>query len=1201
MRIFIDRGGTFTDAIGITPDGPRVVKVLSNEDAPLAAVRALLQLPKGAALPPCDVRMGTTLATNALLERKGAPTALIITQGFGDLLLLGDQTRPDLFALHIERPAPLYEEVLELRARSAPDGTILEAPDKADTRAALRALRARGVESLAISLLHAHRNGELERRIGNWARAEGFAHVVLSHEVACEIGLLARTETTVTDAYVTPMLRRYATELTRMLPGSSVQLMQSSGTLCAAHALRGRDALLSGPAGGAVAVARIAEQLELPAAIGFDMGGTSTDVLRYTRAHGRPGTLERVYELRVPRRGGARVRAPAVDIHTIAAGGGSVCRLDGARLTVGPDSAGASPGPLCYGRSREPGQAAQLALTDINLALGRISPERFAFALDASAVQRALQAIASQLGQTPELIAQGFFDVATEHMADAIRAVSIARGHDVREHALIAFGGASGQHACALARRLGIRRIVFHPYAGVLSAWGMGGAARSAHAERDAQRAPLSALLEPALQGVFDALEAQALLELQAAAIAGETTQPVFVRRADLRYRGTEAALTLELDATLADEGAIRAAFEREHMTVFGYMRHGHPLEVAALRVEAVLPAPAAPPTPVTQAHAPRDARTARLWSPEQARFIDAPVFDRERLPRGQRLRGPLVVLEAIGTIVVDAGFELTQTDDGCVLLDDVAPATKREPRPAHEALASDPVQLEVMSNRFMSIAEQMGIVLGRTALSTNIRERLDYSCAIFDPQAGLVANAPHIPVHLGAMSESVRAVCALHPQMAAGDVFCTNDPALGGSHLPDITVVTPVFDASGALSFFTASRGHHADVGGITAGSMPPSSTRLEEEGVVFSGLRIAHAGGFDEDAVRAVLCGGPHPARDPEQNLADLRAQIAANRRGELLLRELAEERGLPFVHAYMQHVQRDAEARVRAAIAALPLGEHRFEDVMDDGTRICVSVGRVAEPPTAREHPRGAALVIDFNGSSAEVASNLNAPRAVTVAAVIYVLRLLVEAPIPLNGGCLAPVELIIPERSVLCPSRGAAVAAGNVETSQRIVDVLLAALGKLAACQGTMNNLTFGDASFGYYETISGGAGAGPTHAGASGVHTHMTNTRITDPEVLEARFPVRLLRFSLRRATGGAGRFAGGDGVVRELMALAPLEASLLSDRRTSTPFGLAGGEPGACGRNTLNGRVLAGRAQLTLQAGDSLCIETPGGGGFGAR
>jgi 5-oxoprolinase (ATP-hydrolysing) len=844
---------------------------------------------------------------------------------------------------------------------------------------------------------------------------------------------------------------------------------------------------------------------------------------------------------------------------------------------------------LCYGRPRAPGTPAELALTDINLALGRITPERFAFPLDAGAVQRALAAIAGQLGTSPEHVAQGFFDVAIEHMADALRAVSIARGHDARDHALIAFGGASGQHACALARRLGMRRIVFHPYAGVLSAWGMGGASRSAHAERDAQRAKLAALLEPELQAAYAALEARALHELEAAAVsADEPARPSLIRRADLRYRGTESAITLELDAELTREPAIRSAFEREHMAIFGYSRANHPIEVATLRVEALLPAPPAPPAPVFTGDDRSIPRTTRLWSRKRGCFIDAAVYTREALPRAARLLGPALVLEATGTIVIDEGFELTTQGD-CLVLEDLAPAAT--PAAHADALAIDPVQLEVMGNRFMSIAEQMGIVLGRTALSTNIRERLDYSCAIFDPHAGLVANAPHIPVHLGAMSESVRAVCALHPDMAQGDVFCTNDPALGGSHLPDITVVTPVFDRSGVLSFFTASRGHHADVGGITAGSMPPSSTHLDEEGVVFSGLRIAHGGRFDEDAVRAVLCGGPHPARDPEQNLADLRAQIAANRRGELLLRELAAERGLAFVHAYMQHVQRDAEARVRAAIAMLPRDEHSFEDVMDDGTRIRVRVTRASE--------HGAALTISFEGSSAEVASNLNAPRAVTVAAVIYVLRLLVNAPIPLNGGCLAPVELIIPERSVVSPSRGAAVAAGNVETSQRIVDVLLAALGQLAACQGTMNNLTFGDASFGYYETIAGGAGAGPRHAGASGVHTHMTNTRITDPEVLEARFPVRLLRFALRHGSGGAGRFAGGEGVVRELLALKPLEASLLSDRRTSVPFGLAGGAPGAPGRNTLNGHALAGRAQLALAPGDRLCIETPGGGGFG--
>jgi 5-oxoprolinase (ATP-hydrolysing) len=1178
-QIFIDRGGTFTDALGVDPDTgeTRVVKVLSSDRAPVDAIRALLGLGERDAIPPCDVRMGTTLATNALLERKGARTALAITAGFGDLVRIGDQTRPELFALDIERAEPLHDRVLELAARGAPDGRVLERPDEARLTSALVQLAAHGVESLAVSTLHAHRNGELERAIGAAAHAAGIGHVSLSHEVVGEVGLLARTETTLVDAYVTPLVQRYAEQLAAELPGSDIRLMQSSGTLCEAGALRGRDAVLSGPAGGAVAVARIAAQLGLSAAIGFDMGGTSTDVLRFA------GELERVYETRVRSGAGSvRVRAPAVDIHTVAAGGGSICRMDGARMTVGPDSVGAEPGPICYGRARGAGEP-QLALTDVNVALGRILPDRFPFQLDTRAVEAALERMHAQLSTREralgrEQIAAGFFEIAVEHMAEAIRRVSIARGHDVRDHTLIAFGGASGQHACALARRLGMRSAVLHPYAGVLSAWGMGGAAQSQHAERDAAGLALAELDRQA-PAAFAALEAQ---------LARDSA--TCIRRVDLRYRGTETALTLEL----AQAGVLRERFEQLHLAQFGYTRPEHPIEVSVFRVELVTPAASAPPEAASggsRTHA-KPLRSSRMWLDDAWR--DVAVYDRDALAAGQVIDGPAIVLEQIGTIVVDPGFRLAIDPSGIIHLEHVALAA----RPSSGSYdAPDPVQLEVMGNRFMSIAEQMGLVLGRTALSTNIRERLDYSCALFDASGGLVSNAPHIPVHLGAMSETVRAVLALHDAstMRPGDAYCANDPALGGSHLPDITVVSPVFDAHGQLTFFTASRGHHADIGGIAPGSMPPFSTTLDEEGVVFRGERIARLGALDQACVRAILSSGAHPARDPEQNIADLRAQLAANRKGEQLVRELAEERGQAHVTAYMQHVQHYAEQAVRRAIESLPTGEHMLSDTMDDGTTIAARV--IVHDAASAEH--GPALTIDFTGSSAEVESNLNAPRAVTVAAVIYVLRMLTAAPIPLNGGCLAPVELIIPEHSVLHPSRGRAVAAGNVETSQRVVDVLLGALGKLAACQGTMNNLTFGTDAFGYYETIAGGAGASAARDGQSAVHTHMTNTRITDPEVLETRFPVQLLSFSVRHGSGGEGLRRGGDGVVRELRALTALHASILSDRRRSRPFGLRGGAAGAPGQNSRNGAPIEGRASLELAPGDVLRIETPGGGGFG--
>jgi 5-oxoprolinase (ATP-hydrolysing) len=1175
-QFWIDRGGTFTDCLGVAPDGDevRTAKVLSSDRAPLVGIRQLLGLGEGEPIPPCDVRMGTTIATNALLERKGAATGLLISEGFRDLLAIGDQTRPDLFALDVHKPEVLYREVLELPARCAPDGSVLQHPDEQCAREALRAMRARGIDSLAVVVLHAYRGGELEEAIGRWAEEAGFGHVSLSHVVAAEIGLLARGDTTVVDAYLTPLIRDYVATLRAELPGSTLRIMQSSGGLTDADRFRGRNAILSGPAGGAVALAHIAEQRGLGEVIGFDMGGTSTDVARYG------GELERVYETQVA---GVRLRAPMMSIHTVAAGGGSLCRYDGQRFTVGPDSAGAEPGPLCYGQKG----AHELALTDINLALGRLQPDRFPFPLQRAPVDAALADVAAALSDKGDErgadgVAEGFFAVAIEHMAEAIRQVSVARGHDVREHALLCFGGAAGQHACPLARRLGIRRVLLHPHAGVLSAFGMGVADVSWHGEQDAGRGELGDDAAGALEPLLSELERDGRQSLQADGFAPERLR--CVRRVDLRYRGTETALTLKLSP------ALRGDFEAAHRSRFGYARPGHPIEVVTVRVEVL--APGARPEPAALRVAPggpppEPVRHARVRV--DGEHLQVPVFAREDLSPAHALDGPAVILEDTGTIMVDPGFSLHLDADGVITLEDRLGAAE------HDAVGVelDPVRLEVFANLYMSIAEQMGVVLRRTSLSTNIRERLDFSCAVFDREGGLVANAPHIPVHLGAMSESVRAVLALHPDPRPGDVYATNDPALGGSHIPDVTVITPVFAGGDRPLFFTASRGHHADIGGITPGSMPPFSKTLQEEGVVLRGLRIVRDGRFDEDAVRAALGGGPYPARDPDQNVADLQAQIAANRKGEQLLTELVSRHGLDATVAYMGHVQANAEARVRAAIARLPDGEHAMTDRMDDGTPIAVTLTIDGER-----------MRVDFTGSGSQSAGNMNAPRAVTVAAVLYVLRALVGEPIPLNSGCLRPIELVIPRGSVLDPSPDAAVVAGNVETSQRVVDVLLGALGVLAACQGTMNNLTFGDASFGYYETIAGGAGAGPDHDGQSGVHTHMTNTRITDPEVLEARFPVRLRRFGLRPGSGGAGQHRGGDGVLREIEALAPLRVSILSERRETAPFGLAGGAPGAPGRNLqlregLPPRELPGRVELELKPGERVRIETPGGGGYG--
>ena len=1172
-EFWIDRGGTFTDCLGRDPESGEicVAKILSSNRAPLDGIRQILGLEADEPIPPSDIRMGTTIATNALLERKGAPCGLVITRGFRDLLEIGTQARPRIFDLEIRKPEVLYREVLEVDARADAEGQILERPDPEQTRAALRGLRERGLRSVAVVLLHAYRAQSLECEIGALAYEAGFEHVALSHEVAAEIGILGRGDTTCVDAYLTPLIRDYVRTLQAELPGSTLRIMQSSGGLTDAERFRGPNAILSGPAAGVVAYAHIAGDLGIERAIGFDMGGTSTDVSRFD------GEFERTYETETA---GVRIRAPMMAIHTVAAGGGSLCRYEGYRMTVGPESAGAVPGPLSYGHP----DACELSVTDVNLALGRVLPDRFPFPLELERIDTVLDERVAQLRaggtvRTREEVAAGFFEIANANMAEAIRRVSVARGYDVRDYALVVFGGAGGQHACALARRLGMRRLVFHPFAGVLSAYGMGLADVSWDGEADLGRRELGPDLEPVLEASFAELEAQGRRILEDEGFPPERIRAQ--RRVDLRYRGTETPLTL------LEIGEDRSArFEELHQQRFGYARPGHTIEATVARVEVVgVHEPRSDPQLSASDVAERAARTTRLWS--DGAFREAvPVLLREELRPGERLEGPALVLEATGTIVVDVGFELEMDERGRITLVD------RAGRPAQTQVGTqaDPVQLEIFNNLFMSIAEQMGTVLQNTSLSTNIRERLDFSCAIFEADGSLVANAPHIPVHLGAMSESVRAVLDAHPDPAPGDVFVTNDPAAGGSHLPDVTVVTPVHSSDGELRFFSASRGHHADIGGITPGSMPPFSQVLEEEGVVLRDLRIVHAGRLDEELVLETLGGAAYPARNPRDNLADLEAQIAANNTGVRLLGEMTDRYGLETVLAYMRHVQDNAAAKVASEIAKLPDGELRFQDALDDGTPICVSLS------VSGDH-----MEVDFAGTGPEVEGNLNAPRAVTVAAVIYVLRTLVGEDIPLNSGCLRPVTIRIPEESVLSPGPHRAVCGGNVETSQRIVDVLLGALGKLGACQGTMNNFTFGDSSFGYYETIGGGAGAGEGFDGASGVHTHMTNTRITDPEVLEARFPVRLRRFSLRANSGGAGAWRGGDGLVREVEFLRPMRVSILSERRDRAPFGLRGGEDGAPGRNLHNGREIPGKCSRDVEAGDTIRIETPGGGGFGVR
>lgn len=1168
-QFWIDRGGTFTDCIHVDPMSGtlRVAKILSSDGAPLEGIRQLLGLRPDETIPMADIRMGTTLATNALLERRGCPCVLVADRGLGDLSRIGDQTRPELFALNIEKPAVLPDWVVEVDARMSVDGQILGALDEKALRRMLERTREAGARSVAVALIHAYRSHELEQRVAKIAFELGFEHVSTSHQVSNELGLLGRTDTTTANAYLTPLLTQYMEQLEEHLGPGRLRMMQSNGGLVDASHFIGRNAVLSGPAAGVVATGAVADELGLEEVIGFDMGGTSTDVSRYD------GKVARVFESQI---GGVRIRAPMIELHTVAAGGGSICRLEGQRMTVGPESAGALPGPLCYGSP----DAEDLTLTDVSLRLGRIAADRFPFALTVASVDDKLQEIAEALAtggvvKSPQDVAQGFLRIAVENMAAAIQRVSVGRGHDVRTHAMIVFGGAGGQYACLVARRLGVERLVFHPYAGVLSAFGMGVANFEWHGERDAGRADLETISASDWETIFRELE-----EAGRAALTRDASHDSrwrFSRHVALRYVGTETALPV----VLADAPEMRHEFELKHRREFGYARRDHPIEAATLRVRVEL-CGEKPSLPRVEAGSGQPERTAPLWS--GGAIVDAPIYTRENFPIGTEVFGPAVILDDTGTIVIEDGFVGVRDARDYLILHDVGSGGDDETARTDV----DPVLLEVFNNQFKSIAEQMGVVLQRTAMSTNIRDRLDFSCAVFDSDGGLVANAPHIPVHLGAMGASVESVLRAHPNPLPGDVYVTNDPAAGGSHLPDITVVTPVHDDDKRLRFLVASRGHHADVGGLTPGSMPPFSTRLDEEGVVFRNLRIVSDGEFDEARVMEVLRGGAYPARRPDENVADLQAQIAANEKGVQLLSDLLDRYGLDVVTAYMQHIQDNAADLTAQAIEQLDDGVHTFQDQLDDGTRIAVRVA-----------VRGSSMEIAFDGTDPAVNNNLNTPWAVTVAAILYVLRVLVGKPIPLNSGCLRPVSIQIPEGSLLAPEPWRAIAAGNVETSQRIVDVLFGALGLAAASQGTMNNLTFGDDHLAYYETLGGGAGATSTHAGASGVHTHMTNSRCTDPEVLETRFPVRIRRFELREASGGKGANRGGEGLVRELEFLAPMRVSVISERRVTRPYGMRGGGPGAPGMNLLNGNELPHRVSAEVSEGDILCIQTPGGGGWG--
>ncbi|MEQ8434120.1 MAG: hydantoinase B/oxoprolinase family protein [Oceanicaulis sp.] len=1188
FEFWIDRGGTFTDVIGRGPDGSlTALKLLSNsdayEDAATEGVRRVLGLAPGEAIPEgalAAVKMGTTVATNALLEFDGAKTLFLVTKGFGDILHIGDQTRPDIFALEIKRPAPLAKSV-EIAGRVAFDGEEIAPLDEDAARKALRRAKADGYESVAVALLNSHVNDAHEKQLGALAREAGFDHVTLSSDASPLIKLVPRASTAVIDAYLQPVLRDYVGRVDRGLSGAPLYFMQSGGGLSHASAFHARNAVLSGPAGGVVGMALTAKNAGYDKVIGFDMGGTSTDVSRYdgdTYARTDMASLD-----------GRILRSPMLDVHTVAAGGGSVLAFDGERARVGPRSAGADPGPACYGRGGPP------AVTDANVVLGRIQPDWFPKvfgpnhdgALDAGAAQAALSSLAKDMGlETAEAAAEGFLAVAVEAMADAIKQISTAQGVDPRAYALNAFGGAGGQHACKVAAALGMTTALIHPQAGLLSAYGIGLAPI-----RDSRETGLEIALDDGglarAEAELETLESGARASVERQGGRDVKTS----REVRLRAAGSDTAIPVPW----GERGEIEARFADAHAQLFGFAPDAAGLIVDSVAAEAE-GAPAggagADTSLANQIGEPQPAGTARLWTGGE--FCDAPVYALSDLGAGAEIEGPALVMDDTQTIVVDPGWDARRLKDGVLVLEQSGASAG-----TGASTALDPITLELFNRRFMSVAEQMGVVLERTAHSVNIKERLDFSCAVFDTEGDLVANAPHMPVHLGSMSASVKAALAKHPVLGPGDAVALNAPYNGGTHLPDITVIQPVCAEDGERLFFVAARGHHADIGGIAPGSMPPFSKRIEEEGVVFDAVKILSAGRFETETVRQVLAGGPHPARRPDQNIADLKAQLAACARGARELHALISAEGLEVVRAYMGHVQTNAEAAVRRVVGALTGGE--AEMALDDGAAIKVAISVDQSARTAK---------IDFTGTSAQLGDNFNAPSAVARAAVLYVLRCLVDDAIPLNEGCLKPIDLIIPEGSMLDPNPPGAVVAGNVETSQLVVDALFAATGRMAAGQGTMNNFTFGDASRQYYETICGGAGAGERldgrgFNGASAVHTHMTNSRLTDPEVLELRYPVRILEHAVRRGSGGTGRFTGGDGSVRRIQFLEPMEVSLLSGRRSIAPPGLGGGANGAPGAQRVvrvdgTTEALGARLRVALQPGDRVEIETPGGGGYGA-
>ena len=1196
-QIWIDRGGTFTDIVAKRPDGSLVTHKLLSEnpeqyrDAAVHGIRELLGLKRDEEIPPGvidKVKMGTTVATNALLERKGDRTLLVTTEGFGDALRIGYQTRPRLFDLHIILPEMLYEDVLEVAERLDAKGEILQQLDAAAAREGLLRAYRQGIRSVAIAFIHGYRNPVHEREVAAIAREIGFSQVSLSSEVSPLMKLVARGDTTVVDAYLSPILRRYVSQVADQLgDGPSLMFMQSSGGLTDAHLFQGKDAILSGPAGGVVGMVRTAAMDGYDKIIGFDMGGTSTDVAHYD------GEFERSFDTVVA---GVRMQAPMMKIHTVAAGGGSILHFDGSRYRVGPDSAGANPGPACYLRG------GPLTVTDCNVMLGKIQPRHFPQvfgphadqSLDAAVVRQKFEELAQQIAaatgrpqQTAEEVAEGFLRIAVTNMANAIKEISVQRGYDVTEYTLNCFGGAGGQHACLVADALGMNRVFLHPFAGVLSAYGMGLAEIRSLRKVQVEK-PFTGNADDIVQAAAAESCESVREEISSQGVAAENIE---IRiRAHLRYQGTDTSL--EVDAGSAAE--MQQYFEAAHRRQFGFIVPERRLVIEAASVEGIGATERMPDELQAEAQTgdlPEPADRIGLYSQGVCR--ETPLYKRGHLQPGHEIVGPAIISEEIGTIVVEKGWKATLNRRNHLIL------TRHEPRPHSEAIGTrvDPVMLEVFNNLFMSIAEQMGSTLAKTAYSVNIKERLDFSCAIFDAEGQLVANAPHVPVHLGSMGESIKAI--IHGNrgtMQPGNVYMLNAPYNGGTHLPDVTVITPVFDTAGEkVLFYLGARGHHADIGGRTPGSSPPDSIRIEEEGVLIDNFLLVERGVLRETETRKLLGSGRYPCRNVDQNMADLAAQIAANETGQQELLKMIDHFGLDVVQAYMGHVQDNAEESVRRVIDRLH--DCAFTYPMDGGRQIQVTIAVDRRNREAR---------LDFTGTSPQQQGNYNAPTAVCKAAVLYVFRTLVGDEIPLNEGCFKPLKIQVPPKTMLSPEYPAAVISGNTEVSQAVTDCLFGALGVLASSQGTMNNFVYGNETHQNYETICGGTGAGPDHPGTSGVHSHMTNTRMTDPEVLEWRYPVRVDSFSLRRGSGGAGRFSGGDGVIRRLRFLEPMTATLLTNHRETEPYGLAGGSAGLCGENSLlradGSRLkLQGNDEVQVISGDVLEIKTPGGGGFGVQ